>query len=571
MERIEAAVAGSPQFFEWLHARLDGSQFLAEVSLNAVMLDQKAFLQAIVRDITDRRRMEEALRESAETFRALSENSQDVIIRFDREGRHLYVNAMAERRTGVPVAAHIGRTPAELGFPPALCDLWLDAIGEVVRRRSVHRVEYEFPQGSWIDWLLVPEFDADGEVNAVMTSARDFTERKLAEEDKAALERQLQHAQKMEVVGQLAGGVAHDFNNLLFVILGYLEILQPAVEGDPELTAGLQEISLAAERAAVLTRQLLAFSRKQAIKIVPLDLNEVVSQMLPMYDRVLSENISLQARLTGSLPKVMGDKGQIEQMLMNLVVNARDALPEGGHITVGTGTETLDAANCGKRMDVSPGAYAVLTISDDGSGMSRDVQERIFEPFFTTKPLGAGTGLGLSMVFGMMKQHGGHIEVDSERGRGSTFKLLFPALPASTGGHDSQESPGEPDLPGGDELLALVEDNAAVRVLGVRMLSQLGYRVLDYGSGEEALEALQGRAPSPDLLITDVMLTGLTGGVLAQRLKAVHPGLKVLFISGYPENILPVHGRVVGDTQLLLKPFAIGDLGRRVRAILDAD
>jgi signal transduction histidine kinase len=387
-------------------------------------------------------------------------------------------------------------------------------------------------------------------------------------EERRQLEQQFRQAQKMEAIGQLASGVAHDFNNLLTVISGYVELaLGKLPEGDP-MKGQLAEVRRASERAAGLTRQLLTISRKQVANPRVLDLNEVVGGMDKMLRRLIRADISYETSLGKGLGRVRADPGQVEQVLMNLVVNARDALPQGGKLTVETGNVNLGAEAARSRLGVRPGPHVMLAVSDTGHGMDAETLERIFEPFFTTKGEGKGTGLGLATVYGIVKQSGGSIFVYSEPGQGTTFKVYLPRADVTQEAVDGAET--GPVAQGGTERILLVEDTDPVRILAASVLRGLGYEVVEARNPEEALDICRKGGPGLHLLVTDVVMPGMSGRALADRVLAHCPEARVLYVSGYADDAIVRHGILTAGTNFLQKPFSPMDLGKRVREILDA-
>lgn len=549
--------------------RKDGEIVYTSMSIGCVRrLDGSLdYVLALLEDITERKRTEESLRESEETFRALAENSVDTVMRFDREYRHLYVNPIVERQTNIPPAAFIGKTHRELGFPEELCTLWENAVRQVFETRRPNRIEFQLPPGIWIDWLLVPEFDEAGEVRAVLASARDITEIKHAEEHRHNLEAQLAQAQKMESVGRLAGGVAHDFNNLLTVILGYAEIaLADAKALSPMAQGQIQLIHKAGERARDLTRQLLAFGRKQTLQITDVDLNMVIVGFGKMLRRLIGEDIHVQNLLNPRISIVKADPAQIEQVFLNLALNARDAMPNGGRLTVETADVVLDEAYAAAHPDVAPGDYVMLAVSDTGCGMSLETQKKVFEPFFTTKDAGKGTGLGLATVYGIVKQHRGHISVYSELGHGTTFKVYLPRAV-----QEEQEGAAEAvfeALRGGSETVLLVEDDTAVRQLTCGILADLGYDVIEAESGRDAVR-LAAERETIHLLLTDVIMPEMSGRQVFTEVAALHPNIKVLYMSGYTADVIAHHGVLDEGIHLLQKPFTQRSLAQKIRGVLD--
>src|SRR6202522_4244317 len=393
--------------------------------------------------------------------------------------------------------------------------------------------------------------------------AEDVTERR-------GLEQQLRQSQKMEAVGRLAGGIAHDFNNLLMVISGYSEFLLDRIGSDPALRAPAQEIASAAQRASSLTRQLLAFSRKQMLAPTVLDLNAVVTENLKMLTRVIGEDIDLVMVPASGLGAVRADVGQIEQVIMNLAVNARDAMPSGGKLTIETSNISLDEEYARFHAPLRAGEYVLLSISDTGFGMDSETQSHIFEPFFTTKGP-KGTGLGLSTVYGIIKQSGGYIWVYSESGKGTTFKIYLPRVA------DAVESPALVAVPAesvaaepGTETVLLVEDEANLRYLARQFLEKQGYRVIEAADGAVAMQIAVAHEGVIHLLLTDVIMPGMNGKELAQRVSEIRPNVKILYMSGYTENVIGRNGMLDAGVRLLQKPFNLRDLKDKVREVLDA-
>ena len=517
-------------------------------------------------EVNERKRTEEVLRERQETFRALAENSFDTIMRFDGECRHLYVNPIVEAQTGIPPSVFIGKTHAEMGFPEGLAALWEDAIRKVFETRQPNRIECQLPTGIWMDWLLVPEFDKTGEARAVLGSARDITERKRAEEQQRDLEAQLAQAQKMESVGRLAGGIAHDFNNLLTIMLGYAEMVLASPDGlSPVARGRVQHIQQAGKRAGELTQQLLAFARKQTLEMKPLDLNGVVLGFEKMLQRIIGEDIEVRTSLNPDLGAVTADPAQLEQVLLNLAVNARDAMPKGGSLSIETADVVLDDAYAAAHHEVEPGPYVMLSVSDTGCGMTPETLRMIFEPFFTTKDPGQGTGLGLATVYGIIKQHRGHISTYSEVGHGTTFKIY---LPHTTDVQQDLLVLSEPaSIIGGSETILVVEDDVAVRQLTLGMLASLGYDAIQAQSGPDAVR-LASEHETIHLLLTDVIMPDMSGHEVCQQVTRVHPKIKALYMSGYTADVIAHHGVLDPGVHLLQKPFTLETLSQKIRQVL---
>jgi signal transduction histidine kinase len=390
-------------------------------------------------------------------------------------------------------------------------------------------------------------------------------------EDRAAnkqLEAQLIEAQKMEVVGHLAGGVAHDFNNILAVITGYSDLIMADLDPDSPLQKYAGEIRHASERAAGLTRQLLVFGRKQTVQLLVLDLNDVVTDLGKMLNRLIDEHIVMTMVPGKEIGRIKADPGYIGQLLMNLVVNARDAMPNGGKLTIATSNVTLDENHTRTHTGATPGDYVMMSVSDTGTGMTDEVKARVFEAFFTTKPKGKGTGLGLATCQNIVQQCGGHIEVQSEPGQGTTFKIYFPRV------EQAMDAPAQPIAtsppPRGTETLLLVEDDSSVRHLACRILEAQGYRVVRANNGQDALHMAREYKGSPiRLVVTDVIMPQMNGKVMAEWLKTIYPGLKILFTSGYTDDAIAHHGVLEDGVAFLAKPYTPATLARKVRAMLD--
>ena len=400
--------------------------------------------------------------------------------------------------------------------------------------------------------------DAAGAVVRIDGTVEDITERR-------TLEERFQQSQKVQAIGQLAGGVAHDFNNILTAIGGYSEMLVKRAAVDPKSLKWAQEIHSASERAANLTHQLLAFSRKQHLQPRLLQLNSVVNEMDQMLRRLVGEHIHIRTISTPGLSAVRADPGQLQQVVMNLVVNARDAMPKGGQLTIETGNVTLDAAYARQQPDVPAGNYVMLAVSDTGTGMTPEVKQRLFEPFFTTKPVGTGTGLGLATCHGIVKQSGGHIVVYSEPSRGSTFKVYLPAV--NTVAPAPPAPTPEPQLTGTGETVLVVEDEESVREFGTVVLSSMGYRVVTATNGVEALRCFTEN-DHIDLLVTDVVMPDMGGAELARRLRSISPAIRVLFTSGYTFDALGQNDMLGPNAAFLMKPYGTVQLGTAVRDLL---
>ena len=384
--------------------------------------------------------------------------------------------------------------------------------------------------------------------------------------EKTELERQLQVAQRMEAVGTLAGGIAHDFNNALTGVIGFAEMLRMKLEGNAPALSDLDQVLRGAERASVLTRQLLTFARRQLIDLVNLDLNTVIANLMKMVSKIVGEHIVIRTILAKSVPAIRADVGQIEQVIMNLVLNARDAMPNGGELLVETGMTDLDAETVRRYPYMKLGSYVVLAVSDTGIGMDIKTQERVFEPFFTTKGLERGTGLGLSMVYGIVKQHNGFIHLYSEPGKGTTFKIYLPPVEATP---DVVIPSTTSEIRGGTETILLVEDDESVRSLMERTFTDLGYTVLVAKDGEEAVDLFRTNSDRIDLAILDLVMPRKGGKEAYEEMHEARTDLKVIFMSGYTADAVHDSFVLLAGIPFLSKPFGPGELARKVREVLD--
>jgi two-component system, cell cycle sensor histidine kinase and response regulator CckA len=509
------------------------------------------------------RAAQESLRRSEMNFRSLVTNAPYGICRCDSSGKLLDANPALLKMLGYSstqelVGLHLGalyenaqhwfeladRLRTGLPFNDLLVE-WKRKSGPAAMARISGRTVVN-----------------GGESKTFELFAEDVTERR-------TLEQQLRQSQKMEAVGRLAGGIAHDFNNLLMVISGYAEFLLERLGPEPALRAPAQEIAGAAGRASSLTRQLLAFSRKQMLAPKILDLNSVIAENLKMLRRVIGEDIDLVMVPAEDLGAVRADMGQVEQVIMNLAVNARDAMPSGGSLTIETSNVALAEDETRLQPPLKPGNYIMLSISDTGLGMDAETQSHIFEPFFTTKGP-KGTGLGLSTVYGIVKQSGGYIWVSSEQGKGTTFKIYFPQVPQATESPVVQAATESPAVEPGTETILLVEDETNLRYLARQFLEKQGYRVMEAADGAIAIQIAVAHEGVIHLLLTDVIMPGMNGRELAQKISEIRPNTKVLYMSGYTENVVGRNGTLDAGIRLLQKPFTLRELRNRVREVLDA-
>jgi two-component system, cell cycle sensor histidine kinase and response regulator CckA len=433
------------------------------------------------------------------------------------------------------------------------------ATGRPLRHALVGATRRTTGERVWVSASAVPELAEGGAVRRVVVTFADITERQRGEEERVELQEQLVQAQRMESVGQLAGGIAHDFNNILMVVKGYCELMRLAAGENEALAGGLGQIETNADRAIELTRQLLAFSRKQTLRPVVIDLNNLVGDMEHMLRRLIGEDVELLIVPAEHPAMVTADRSQIEQVLVNLAANARDSMPVGGKLSLNISWADVDAGD-----GLAPGPYIVLTVSDTGQGMDPETTRRIFEPFFSTKGEAKRSGLGLATVYGIVHQSGGTIRVKSDVGRGTTFSIFLPRVEVSLSrrGEEGDRSAAE------GKLVLVVEDEPALRGLVVMMLEKLGYLVHEAGNGSEALRMVQEGGLKPDLLLTDVVMPGMSGTVLVERLRGFMPELKVMYMSGYADETILDHGVISAGMEFLRKPFSMNDLEERVNALL---
>ncbi len=521
----------------------------------------------------ERQRAEAALHMSEARLAGIIESAMDAIVSVDDQQYIVLFNAAAEKMFGCPAAEVLGQSYYR--FIPerfhrvyqkylrriARADLAQQGSGNLVHIVGRRGNGEEFPIEASVSRIEVAG------VRLYTVILRDITERQQAEAARLKLEAQLLQSQKMESIGRLAGGVAHDFNNLLTVIMGYSSLLYDQIPPEDPLLQNLEQIRSAGKRAEALTRQLLAFSRKQILAPTHLDLNSLVSNLRKMLERLIGEDITLVTTLQPELWPITADPGQIEQVIMNLVVNARDAMPTGGQLTIETRNIQLAENLAQFQLDAPGGPYVMLVVTDTGHGMDQLTQVHLFEPFFTTKEPGKGTGLGLATVYGIVKQSGGDISVYSQPGQGATFKILLPvnqAVPAK-----QVVPPVQPLARGGSETILLVEDDEMVNMLVQRALQNQGYTLLNARRGQEALTVAARHQGAIDLLLTDVVMPHMSGRELAERLKAQYPHLKVLFMSGYTDDTVVRHGLLAAEIEFLLKPFSPNLLASKVREVLD--
>ena len=538
------------------------------VSKEELVLSEEELRQAnagLCKEIDDRRRVEKALGTSEERYRELFENASDIVYTLDLAGRITSLNKAGEQATGYTRAEALTMDIKQIVAPEDL-----QQVRKMMKQGNDRRggsPTYDFKIVTKDGRPLVLEVSArpivqDGKPVGMQGIARDVTERK-------QLEAQFRQAQKMEAVGRLAGGVAHDFNNLLMVVRGYSELSLARLGPHESLRTNLEEIQKAADRAASLTQQLLAFSRQQVLQPKVLDLNTVVTDAEKMLRRLIGEDIEVVAELAPELGPVMSDPGRIEQIILNLAVNGRDAMPQGGRLTLKTSNVTLDEAFARGHVGARPGPHVLLAVSDTGTGMDAETRSHVFEPFFTTKGVDKGTGLGLSTVYGIVKQSGGFIRVDSAPGRGTTFEIYLPLVEKVAAGEEIPSALLAPP-PGGTETILVVEDELSVRKLGANFLASSGYTVLEAPDGGAALKVCEKHRGHIHLLMTDLVMPGMSGRELAVRLAGQRPELKVIYVSGYTDDNVVPHGVWEEEIAFLPKPFSLHELAHKVREALES-
>ncbi len=566
-ELVAKSETGLRQRGEWRHRKKDGTIIEVEITRNTLTFAGRRAALALAQDITERKRAAEALRATQARFAGILDIADDAIISVD-EHQHIHLfNKGAERIFGYAAEEVLGQS-LDVLLPARVVNVHREHIRGFAQSTESARRMGERGQifGRRKDGT---EFPAEASISKLQSGGetvftvilRDTTERQ-------SLQTQLLQAQKMEAVGRLAGGIAHDFNNLLTAILGASDLLLEDLSVDASGREEVEEIKKAAHRAAALTHQLLAFSRQQVLAPQVLDLNVLVADVEKMLRRLIGEDIELRTMLARDLGAVQADPGQLQQVIMNLAVNARDAMPQGGKLTIETADAELDETYAQEHVPTQAGRYVMLAVTDTGIGMDANIKAHVFEPFFTTKEKGKGTGLGLATVYGIVKQSGGYIWVYSEPGHGTTFKIYLPRIEGTP--PPTAPKPAAPESLRGSETVLLVEDEAAVRNLTRRVLEGYGYAVLTTENGHEALQAAQERQGPIHLLVTDVVMPKMGGRELAQRLAPGRPEMKVLYLSGYTDNAIVHHGVLEPGIAFLQKPFTPQSLARKVREVLDA-
>lgn len=547
------------------------------ISARNIPIPEKSLMISTVWDVTGRKKTEEKLRKGEERFRFLAENMADIIWTSDLHGDIGYVSSSIRGILGFSPEEKKDRNLRTMVAPDSLRTIERLLSGDYRRvlenmpdagRPVIIEAEFYHKNGGtiWLESTLKWIRGQKGSLTGILGVSRDISERRKAEAEREKLQQQLLQAQKMESVGRLAGGVAHDFNNMLSVIMGYTEMALEKVRPSDPLHADLSEINMAGRRSMEITRQLLAFARRQTIDPRVVDLNEVVEGMLKMLRRLIGEDIDLIWHPGRQLWPVKLDPAQVDQILANLCINARDAIDGAGRIIIETGNISLDAASCRVQAGIPAGDFVLLTVADDGSGMDAETLENIFDPFFTTKGVHEGTGLGLATVYGIVRQNNGFVDVDSEPGKGTTFRIY---LPRDASGQPQGETENITRAPEGrGETVLLVEDEPAIMRMGEVVLTGLGYQVFAAGTPDLAMELAQEHAGAIDLLVTDVILPGRNGWTLSKEVRRLCPGLKTLFMSGYTAEVIARRGVLDPDVNFLQKPFTLHELGSKVHEVL---
>ncbi|MFA6291080.1 MAG: PAS domain S-box protein [Victivallales bacterium] len=563
---------GEPQTWDLRMLKNDGTIFWGHLVAAAAQATYGSPVCLIaISDITKRKQVEEALRNSEARIHTLIQTIPDLIWLKDTDGLYLTCNTMFERFFGAREADIVGKTDYDF-VGRELADHFREHdLNAMTEGKPTSKEEWitfaDDGHRVFLDTIKTPTYDSGGTLIGVLGIGRDITKRKKDEEEKAILELQLRESQKMDAVGQLAAGIAHDFNNILSVVTGYSHMLLENTGVKAPERAQIEEISRAGERASSLTSQLLVFSRHKPVETRIIDLDAIVSDMEKMLSRLIRKDIVLTRNIGPALWRIKADPGNIEQVIMNLVINASDAMPNGGTLTVETENMIIDNSNSLRQhSDIAPGSYVMLSVSDTGCGMDGSVKEHIFEPFFTTKEVGKGTGLGLATVYGIVKQSNGYIDVQSEVGKGTRFRIYFPQIESEAAVNVKKQKTGI--IPRGSETILLTEDKDSLRMMLQEFLHSIGYTVLPACNGKEALELAKLHKGKIHLLFTDVVMPGMNGFELSGEIKKMRPEIKLLFMSGYNE---PSDSKTMMkfSNNFIQKPPNLETLSAKLREILD--
>jgi PAS domain S-box-containing protein len=562
----ETKEGGKPHLTENSILRPDGTEVPVEILAQAVDIDGKKLLQGVFRDITERKKIDEALRTSESFVKNILDTVDEGFIVIDRDFRIVSANRAYLSQVKTPLGEVISKHCYEVSHRKIIAchklgeECPVKRTFETGESQTALHVHYDRNNDPiYTEIKSYPLKDASGNTVSAIEIVNNITERK-------KLEEQLRHSQKMEAIGQLAGGIAHDFNNILTAVTGYGSLMKAKMREDDPLRSYLDQMMDSAKRASNLTRGLLAFSRKQSISFRPESLNRIIGNVEKFLKRIIGEDIELKVSLAGRDLIVMADSGQIEQILVNLATNAKDAMPDGGQLIISTGTAELGPEFIRSHGYGQRGSYVLITVTDTGAGIDEKSRERIFEPFYTTKEVGKGTGLGLSIVYGIVKQHSGYITCYSEPGHGTTFKIHLPRVVRAVPG---RESDVYLPVPGGSETILVAEDDVTVRSLVKEILHQYGYTVIEAVDGEDAIKRFAEHRDRVKLLILDVIMPKKNGKEVYLAIQRDNPGVKVLFASGYTADILSRKGVMEDSRDFIPKPISSPELLRRVREKLD--
>lgn len=569
---IDDINSGNPEMMQWSDIPITRTgEKTTYISAKNVNVPGRQMLISTVWDVTERKKAEDDLKTANNTLQAIFDNSPIAIYVVNMESIVLLWNRTAEEMFGWKREEVINRQlqiiPDEKKDEHILLRNHL-AGGGLLNGLEVERVKKD---GSPILLTISasPLKDQDGNINSIIIISSDITEKRKMEEEREKLERQLLHSQKMETVGLLAGGIAHDFNNLLTPIIGYSELSMMNLDKDDQNYNNIKQIRHSAELAKNLTQSLLAFSRKQILELKELNIRDILEPFSKMLRRTIRENVQINMNISEKLGYIRADSSQIEQVLLNLCINAQDAMPEGGTLTIDAEDIEIKEQLVSGHMDIQPGTYIVISVSDTGSGMDSDTQKHIFEPFYTTKGPGKGTGLGLSTVYGIIKQHGGSIYVYSEKMNGTVFKIYLPEI-MDYNFEPTEEHEFENKILTGNEILLVAEDDEKVRKLSCGMLEKLGYTVIEAENVDQCVELSEAHDGKIDLLISDVIMPKMNGRILYDTLKKTRPELKVLFVSGYTHDAIAHHGVLDEGMNFLQKPFTMLSLSQKVRKAIES-
>jgi PAS domain S-box-containing protein len=561
-----------PDSYEGRMVDRDGNT--KDIFVTMAMIPGTRISVASLLNITERKKAEETIARLSHQNELILNSAGEGIFGLDLHGNHTFVNPSAARMLGYETEELIGKPSHTTWhhtrrdgspYPEKDCPIYAAYKNGLVYHVGDEIFWKKNGTSFFVEYTSTPIFENGALAGAVVTF-RDITQSKVAEEERLKLHEQLIQAQKMEAVGQLAGGVAHDFNNILTAMLGYVGLLQMSIKGDTNLKKYTDQIISACDRAATLTRRLLTFSRKELISLGPVNLNVIIKELEKLLLRVIGEDVELKTFLTDDNMVAMADSGQVEQILMNLVTNARDAMPEGGLLTITTESIEMDDEYIRTHGYGKPGRYAVISVSDTGEGMDEKTRERIFEPFFTTKEVGKGTGLGLAMVYGIVRQHNGHINCYSEPGRGTTFRIYLPLIETPT---KAKKQVAVPAIAEGTETVLLAEDDVAVRASTREILQEFGYRVIEAVDGEDAVNKFKKDRERIQLVLLDVIMPKKNGREAYETMKEIRSDIKVIFMSGYTADVIHKKGFLEGRFGLILKPVSPTQLLRKIREVLD--